>query len=125
MAWSLYHGNIKPTLESVNEYKYNIILISLFTHHYINRTLIYPLRMRGGKPSKFMTFIMALIFFSANGYLQMRPLTLTAIQADDYYKQFLIIVGVILFIAGMYINTEADDILRNLRKPGDTGYKIP
>ena len=81
--------------------------------------------MRGGKPSKFMTFIMALIFCSANGYLQMRPLTLTAIQADDYYKQFLIIVGVMLFIAGMYINTEADDILRNLRKPGDTGYKIP
>ena len=81
--------------------------------------------MRGGKPSKFMTFIMALIFCSANGYLQMRPLTLIAIQADDFCKQFLIIVGVMLFIAGMYINTEADDILRNLRKPGDTGYKIP
>lgn len=25
----------------------------------------------------------------------------------------------------MYINLSADDILRNLRKPGDTGYYIP
>merc|ERR1712046_381079 len=27
--------------------------------------------------------------------------------------------------AGAWINTTADAILRNLRKPGDTGYKIP
>lgn len=34
-------------------------------------------------------------------------------------------VGVILFCTGMFINLQADHILRNLRKPGETGYKIP
>lgn len=33
--------------------------------------------------------------------------------------------GVILFCTGMFINLQADHILRNLRKPGETGYKIP
>jgi 3-oxo-5-alpha-steroid 4-dehydrogenase 1 len=93
--------------------------------HYINRTMIFPLRMRGGKPSKFMTFIMALVFCSANGYLQMRGLTLTPITADDPIVQLRIFLGAAVWVAGIYINTEADDILRNLRKPGDTGYKIP
>jgi 3-oxo-5-alpha-steroid 4-dehydrogenase 1 len=35
------------------------------------------------------------------------------------------LVGVGLFALGMMINWQADDILRNLRKPGETGYRIP
>jgi len=35
------------------------------------------------------------------------------------------IIGFTLFIAGMSINWQADSILRNLRKPNETGYKIP
>jgi len=34
-------------------------------------------------------------------------------------------LGIALFISGMVINIHADHILRNLRKPGETGYKIP
>uniref|UniRef100_A0A0N4ZAV7 S5A_REDUCTASE domain-containing protein n=1 Tax=Parastrongyloides trichosuri TaxID=131310 RepID=A0A0N4ZAV7_PARTI len=35
------------------------------------------------------------------------------------------LVGVLLFASGMFINIEADHILRNLRKHGTTEYKIP
>ena len=35
------------------------------------------------------------------------------------------IVGVGLFLAGMFGNIQSDAILRNLRKPGESGYKIP
>ena len=35
------------------------------------------------------------------------------------------IVGLALFIAGMVINIDSDKIIRNLRKPGDTGHYIP
>ena len=34
-------------------------------------------------------------------------------------------LGFILFFAGAFINIKSDDILINLRKPGETGYKIP
>ena len=35
------------------------------------------------------------------------------------------IVGTVLFIAGFIINRWADNTLRGLRKPGETGYKVP
>jgi hypothetical protein len=35
------------------------------------------------------------------------------------------VLGVAMFVAGMAINVRHDAILRNLRKPGESGYKIP
>lgn len=35
------------------------------------------------------------------------------------------VIGVIIFFVGMALNWQADAILINLRKPGETGYKIP
>ena len=35
------------------------------------------------------------------------------------------VVGVVLFFVGMVINIHADYTLLSLRKPGETGYKIP
>ena len=39
--------------------------------------------------------------------------------------QFSFIAGVSLFIIGMFVNVQSDNVLLNLRKPGETGYKIP
>jgi steroid 5-alpha reductase family enzyme len=35
------------------------------------------------------------------------------------------LVGAALFLAGFVINIQSDTILMNLRKPGETGYKVP
>lgn len=35
------------------------------------------------------------------------------------------IIGVLLFGLGMFINMHSDMLLRRLRKPGETAYKIP
>jgi steroid 5-alpha reductase family enzyme len=35
------------------------------------------------------------------------------------------LIGIILFVIGFAINLRSDTILINLRKPGETGYKIP
>ena len=40
-----------------------------------------------------------------------------------YDPRFL--AGHVVFLAGMAINVHSDAILRSLRKPGDTSYKIP
>ena len=34
-------------------------------------------------------------------------------------------IGTFLFLLGFLINQHSDYILRNLRKPGETEYKIP
>ena len=35
------------------------------------------------------------------------------------------VAGIVIFFTGMAINIQSDSILINLRKPGETGYKIP
>jgi hypothetical protein len=37
----------------------------------------------------------------------------------------ILLAGVSVFMLGFGINLKADQILFNLRKPGDTGYKVP
>ncbi|CAJ0919556.1 unnamed protein product [Ranitomeya imitator] len=36
-----------------------------------------------------------------------------------------LVLRMVLFICGMVVNIHSDYILRNLREPGETGYKIP
>ena len=89
------------------------------------RTFIYSLCIKGGKPTPFLPLIVAFLFCSINGYLQSR----THAHYHQYDSNELLsrrfITGATLFITGMVINVHSDSILRNLRKPGEKGYKIP
>ena len=104
------------------------IFLGLWLLHYVYRTAIYPFRLRGGRDKRMpmLVMLMAMVFNSANAYLNGRWLfefaePLPASWLTD--PRFLI--GIALFIAGYAINHHADHILRTLRKPGETGYKIP
>uniref|UniRef100_A0A0M3II07 S5A_REDUCTASE domain-containing protein n=1 Tax=Ascaris lumbricoides TaxID=6252 RepID=A0A0M3II07_ASCLU len=35
------------------------------------------------------------------------------------------LIGLTLFALGAFVNVQSDSILRNLRRPGERGYKIP
>ena len=37
----------------------------------------------------------------------------------------VLVAGVLMFVCGLIANVHSDHILRTLRKPGETGYKIP
>merc|ERR1711957_439373 len=103
----------------------NVILLGYFIAHCTNRTLIFPLRMRGGKKTPFGVFISALGFCLMNGYINGRYLATYAVYDKDYLTSPCFIIGSILFWVGLSINWHSDGILRDLRKPGETGYKIP
>lgn len=100
----------------------NLLVLACFIIHYVNRTLIYPFRMRGSKPTPVLIMLWAMAFCAANGYLQCRSLTRYVVVPQASWTTF---VGIVLWAAGLRFNMEADSILRNLRKPGETGYKIP
>ena len=94
--------------------------------HYINRAFVFPFRMRGGAAMPVMVPLMGLVFNLGNGYLNWRYLTTFG---PAYPASWLVeprfLFGVFLFAAGMVINQHSDWILLNLRRPGETGYKIP
>ena len=103
----------------------NKVLLGYFVFHYINRDLIYPFRTRGGKPMPFSVMMGAFLYTSWNGYVQSRFLTEEKMYDSSHLSSPQFIVGSVVFFAGFVLNNQADTILINLRKPGETGYKIP
>ncbi|XP_064603174.1 LOW QUALITY PROTEIN: 3-oxo-5-alpha-steroid 4-dehydrogenase 1-like [Liolophura sinensis] len=103
----------------------NRILLGLFLLHYFQRTFIYPMLIRGGKPTPFIPYTMAISFCCANGYLQGRSLTRFVAYPKTWMTEPRVWIGMLLFFVGMGVNIHSDHILMNLRKPGETGYKIP
>jgi len=122
-------GKIQTYL-SLNAINQRTVLLTLYLLHYTNRAFIFPLRIRGGKPTPFGIMMMAFSFCLWNGYIQGRSLTLPVTSSTEalFLQDILsprFVIGVFLFFVGMNINMHADNVLRNLRKPGETGYKIP
>ncbi|XP_029642998.1 3-oxo-5-alpha-steroid 4-dehydrogenase 1 [Octopus sinensis] len=103
----------------------NRILVCLFLLHYFQRTCIFSVLIRGGKPSPLSTVSLAFIFCFFNSYIQVRSLMKYSIFPPNWLYSFQFITGCILFFIGMAINIHSDHILRTLRKPNETGYKIP
>ncbi|XP_044150289.1 3-oxo-5-alpha-steroid 4-dehydrogenase 1 [Bufo gargarizans] len=101
------------------------VLLGAFICHYVHRTLIFPFLIRGGKPTPLASFSLALIFCCYNGYLQSSYLCKYSDLRPTWTHDPRFIIGIALFICGMLINIHSDHILRNLRNPGETGYKIP
>ncbi len=97
--------------------------------HYFNRAFIFPFRRRGGAPTMpLLIALFGLTFNLLNTYLNWRYLTYF-VPATAYARDWLwdprFLLGTLLFLSGLAINQHADWVLINLRKPGETGYKIP
>ena len=104
-----------------------IAFLALWELHYVNRSWIFPFMRRGGVKSMPIPVALGAFFFtSVNGYLngrylnQFAPVYPTAWLWDPRF-----LIGATLFFSGFFINQQSDRILFNLRKPGETGYKIP
>jgi 3-oxo-5-alpha-steroid 4-dehydrogenase 1 len=102
-------------------------IVILFSLHYINRSLIYPFRIRTkNKRMPLVIVIMAVFFNTMNGFVNGYYLgTLQHQYRNDWFKHPVFIAGFILFITGMVINMAADNRLIHLRKNSINGYQIP
>ena len=104
-----------------------LIFLCLWEAHYVHRAFIYPFTRRGKSPRmSLIVLVFGLIFNFTNGYLNGRFLFSFS---DNYDNSWLtdprFISGLIILIAGFFINRQADAILRNLRQPGEDDYKVP
>lgn len=104
-----------------------LALSALWMLHYVNRSLVFPFRRRGGQRPMPLSIALSGLFFNlVNGYLQGRWLhTLGPVRDAAWMADWRFWVGVEVFLVGFALNLHADAVLRNLRKPGETGYAIP
>jgi hypothetical protein len=103
------------------------VLFGFWTIHYINRSVIFPLRTKTKGKKMPVVIMLAAVFFNLmnaglNGYW-------LGFAAPPYPSDWMtdprFIVGGIIFIAGFGINQAADKKLIGLRKDGKKGYFIP
>lgn len=104
-----------------------LILMGLWTAHYINRSVIYPSRLRTtGKKIPVLIVVSAIAFNAVNGWTNG---TYFGTGWGNYTIDWLIdprfIAGVAIMLVGSAINLKADTTLLKLRSKGESGYKIP
>lgn len=102
------------------------VMIGLFCFHYVYRSLLFPFRLHTkGKKMPLLIVGSAILFNTVNGFSLGYYFTHFAGYTNAWFSDPRFIAGTILFFTGMYINQKADNMLIALRKPGETGYKIP
>jgi steroid 5-alpha reductase family enzyme len=103
-----------------------LVLLGLWQLHYLNRTFVFPVRMRAlGRRMPLLITFLAIGFNTLNAYINARWIG----HLGDYGIAWLtdprFLLGTTVFLAGWLGNLHADAVLRKLRKPGETGYEIP
>ncbi|WKX99924.1 hypothetical protein Q1695_014639 [Nippostrongylus brasiliensis] len=89
-----------------------------------SRTFVYPFQLKSGSGTPWYICLSAVAFCSWNGYIQ-GSFHGQYFHPEHFFSSVTTYLGMALFATGMYINIQSDSILRNLRKPGEAGYKIP
>jgi 3-oxo-5-alpha-steroid 4-dehydrogenase 1 len=102
-----------------------MVFLAMWEAHYIHRAFIYPFSLRGARRIPLSVVSLGFFFNVMNAYLNGRYLyTFSGGYSVSWLLDPRFIVGAVLFFTGFAINRKADEVLRGLRAPGESGYKI-
>ncbi|MFK7989402.1 MAG: DUF1295 domain-containing protein [Sandaracinaceae bacterium] len=103
-----------------------LVFLGVWQLHYVHRTFIFPFRMRNsGKRMPLSIPILGASFQLLNVYINARWISHFGRYDTSWLSDPRFVLGVLVFGVGMGINLHADTVLIHLRKPGETGYRIP
>ncbi len=105
----------------------SVVFFILWQAHYVHRSFIFPFTLRGdAKQMPMATAGLGIVFNSinaiTNGYYLF---SLSGGYPDAWLSDPRFVIGLGIFVLGFGINRHSDYILRQLRQPGESGYKIP
>ena len=105
----------------------SLVLLAFWAAHYVHRAFIYPLRVRGDRPSITVSIVaMGAVFNVGNGYLNGCYLfSLGPMLPASWLWDPRFLVGALVFWAGYLLNRHSDQVLIRLRANGENGYQIP
>lgn len=105
-----------------------LAFLVLFELHYFHRSFIYPMKLSGHSRMPLSIILMGVLFNTLNAFMQggwifyFSPLDY---YPSDWLYSIPFWAGTALFVTGMYVNIQSDNIIRHLRKPGDTAHYLP
>jgi protein-S-isoprenylcysteine O-methyltransferase Ste14 len=103
------------------------ILFALgFVGHYAHRALAHPFQMRkSGKRTPCLSAGIAGLVNVLNGTINGLAVGYVHAYGTEWLADPRFLLGASLFVVGAATNLRSDAILRGLRGPGETGYRIP
>lgn len=103
-----------------------LVLLLVWQLHYAHRTFVYPFRMSAtAKRVPLAVAGMGAVFNTLNSFVNAVQVSHVGDYGDAWLRDPRFVVGVAVFLLGFVLNYRADAVLFSLRKPGETGYKIP
>jgi len=94
--------------------------------HYIHRSFIWPIRAKlEGKRITLLVVLLAAIFNIVNVYIQGSWIFNFGSYETEWFWSPFFIIGLSIFLIGLYINIKSDNILIKLREKYGSGYHIP
>ena len=100
------------------------VLFSIWIFHYINRSIIFPIRIKNGSKIPIPIILSAISFNIINGFINGYHLGNYAFFDNEYIYSIKFIIGILIFIIGLVINLHSDQILINIKNK-NIGYQIP
>lgn len=99
--------------------------LGFWVFHYGYRALVFPALMRPSiKTFPAQLVIFAIAFNGLNGYNNAHALQENASSGEPLLSTHLVL-GCLIFMAGFVMHAHSDTVIRRLRKPGESGYRIP
>tara|TARA_Y100000590_G_scaffold466346_1_gene641381 strand:- start:146 stop:898 length:753 start_codon:yes stop_codon:yes gene_type:complete len=100
------------------------ILFVIWVGHYINRSIIFPLRISDASKIPLSIVLSAISFNLINGFINGYYIGNLANFDNNYLYSFNFIIGIIIFLIGLFINIYSDNVLIKI-KSKKSGYQIP
>jgi steroid 5-alpha-reductase/3-oxo-5-alpha-steroid 4-dehydrogenase 1 len=103
-----------------------LALAALWMFHYLHRTFIFPFRVHTpGKRMPLVVAAMAFVFNCLNAYVVARWISHLGDYPAAWLRDPRFVAGALVFFTGFAVNYRADAMLIALRRPGETGYRVP
>jgi len=103
------------------------IFVAMWSAHYVHRAWIYPFRRKNKeKGMPILVALFAIIFNGCNGFLNGAFLFyLLPARGLDWLTSPFFLIGFALFVIGMVINIQSDNLLARLGRDSEGKYQIP
>ena len=112
---------IKEQLEMIHK-----IFLCIWLTHYIHRTFIYPFVIEMTNPKMPISIALSAFFFNIiNVSIQAFGIFYFTKYSDDWLTSPAFIVGLSVFLFGMFINIKSDYIINSMKRDKGPGYHIP
>jgi protein-S-isoprenylcysteine O-methyltransferase Ste14 len=102
-----------------------LALLGLWEVHYLHRAYLYPLWIRPAARMPVSLMALAVCFNVLNAWINARWISALGNYPVRWFADPRFLLGLVLFVGGLWLNVSSDRTLRRLRPPGETGYRIP